>query len=123
MTAAADHTQLQLVVSHASTGNLEAAEAIAATIVDKASGAEAWACVARVNANMQRFDAALSALEIALKHQPGSRPLRLERARLLAQCGFADQSLRELESLALEAADSPELLVQLALRAAVRGAR
>jgi len=115
MTTSTDQARLQLVVSHASTGNLEAAVAIAATIVDKANSAEAWACVARVNANMQRFEAALSALDIALGQLPGSRPLRLERAGLLAQCGLADQSLRELEALALEAADSPELLVQLAL--------
>ena len=115
MTLAADQAQLQLVVSLASTGNLAAAMAIAATIVDKAKCAEAWVCVARVNANSQRFEAALSALEIALKQQPASRPLRLERARLLAQCGLADQSLHELEALALEAVDSPELLAQLAL--------
>ncbi|HEU5133959.1 MAG TPA: putative 2OG-Fe(II) oxygenase [Steroidobacteraceae bacterium] len=115
MTPSASQTPLQLVVSHASTGNLEAAKAIAATIVDKANSAEAWACVARVNANMQRFEEALSAIDTALGQQPGSRPLRLERARLLALCGLADPSLRELESLTLEAADSPELLVDLAL--------
>jgi tetratricopeptide (TPR) repeat protein len=115
MTLSADHAQLQLVVSHASTGNLAAAMAIAPTIVDKAISAEAWRHLARVNANMQRFDAALSALEIALNQQPGSRLLRFERALLLAQGGLADRSLGELESLAREAVDSPELLVQLAL--------
>jgi len=115
MTSSADQAKLQLIVSHASTGNLDAAVAIAPTVEDKAISAEAWRLIARANANMQRFDEALWALEIAVTRQPGSRPLRLERALLLAQCGRADQSLGALESLAHEAVDSPELLVQLAL--------
>jgi len=123
MNSSADQTQLQLVVSLASTGNLEEAMATTATIVDTAKRAEAWMCVSRANANMQRFEAALSAVEIALNELPGSRPLRFERARLLALCGLADQSLRELETLALEAVDSPELLVQLALALQFAGRR
>lgn len=77
-----------------------------------------------MNANMQRWQAAREALEIALQHDPGSRPLRLERAVLLERCGQDRESLAELEQLQSEAADSPQLLVLLgrALQYAGRGA-
>jgi len=114
MTSTADQSQLQLVVSHASSGNIEAARDAASTIADKAIAAAAWRVVSRANANMQRLVAAVSALDIALQHDPGSHALQLERALLLERSGLAEQSLNALESLARESAETPELLVHLA---------
>jgi tetratricopeptide (TPR) repeat protein len=114
MTTSAEHLRLQLVVSHATAGNVDAAEEIAATIVDKAIAAEAWRVVSQVKANMQRFVAAVSAIDLALQHQPDSRVLHLERALLLERSGFADQALAAFESLVHESVDSPGLLVHLA---------
>src|SRR6476646_2761841 len=105
--------QLQLIVSLATSGNLEGAAAEVRKIVDRSVAAQAWRVLSGTNANMQRWNAALEALEIALQHDPGSRPIRLERAVLLERCGQDRESLAELEQLESEAADSPQLLVQL----------
>ena len=56
--------------------------------------AEAWRLLSEINANSQRWDEALSDLEIALQHQPDSRPLRLRRALLPEQSG--DSQARSL---------------------------
>lgn len=81
---------------------------------DKYVAAEAWRLLAELNANLQRWDLALSDLEIALQQTPGARHLRLRRALLREQQGDAPAALAELESLARESADSPQLLVHLA---------
>jgi tetratricopeptide (TPR) repeat protein len=114
MTSSADHARLQLVVSNAAADQLDAAEEEAAAIVDKAMAAQAWRLISQVKANMQRFVAAVSSMDIALQHQPDSRVLRVERALLLERSGAAEQALAEFESLARELVDSPGLLVHLA---------
>src|SRR6187551_1338352 len=114
MNSSADHDRLQLVVSNASAGQLDAAEKLAAAVVDKVMAAEAWRLIGQAKANMQRFVAAVSSLDIALQHQPGSRVLRLERALLLERGGSAPEALAEFESLARDLEDSPGLLVHLA---------
>lgn len=83
-------------------------------IADSDVATEAWRFLSEVNANLQRWDDAISAIENALQHRPGSRPLRLSRALLLEQRGDDPAALAELESLAREARDSPQLLVHLA---------
>ena len=113
--------QLQLVVSLANTGDLDGAMAAARRIRDKPVAAEAWHSLSQINANMQRWDEALSDMEIALQHDPDSRPLRLARARLLAQQGADAAALAEFESLAREARDSPQLLAHLAAQLAIAG--
>ena len=114
MNSSADHDRLQLVVSNAAADQLDAAEEEAAAIVDKAMAAQAWRLISQVKANMQRFVAAVSSMDIALQHQPDSRVLRVERALLLERSGAAEQALAEFESLARELVDSPGLLVHLA---------
>ena len=114
VTPVTDQSRLQLVVSHVATGNLDAALAEATSIADKAMACEAWRLLSRVNANTQRFEAARSAIEIALQHQPESRAGRLERALVMEQQGQYAESLAELVALAHAAADSPQLLVHLA---------
>ena len=89
MTSTADQSRLQLVVSHAAAGDPDAAGDVASTIMDKVIAAEAWRVVSQVNANMQRFVAAVSSLDIAMQHDPGSRILQLERALLLERSGRA----------------------------------
>ena len=105
--------QLQLIVSLATAGNRAAAVAAAGDLADKHVAAEAWRLLGEVNANMQRWDEALSDVEIALQHDPESVPLRLRRALLREQRGDAPGALAELEVLAREIPDSPELLVHL----------
>ena len=105
--------QLQLIVSLATAGNRTAAVAAAGDLADKHVAAEAWRLLGEVNANMQRWDEALSDVEIALQHDPESVPLRLRRALLREQRGDAPGALAELEVLAREIPDSPELLVHL----------
>jgi tetratricopeptide (TPR) repeat protein len=105
---------LQTIVSKAVSGNLAAAEAAARSIADNHVAAEAWRLLSEINANTQRWAAAREALEIALQHRPDSRDLRLRRAQLIEQQGLNAESLQELEALAREALDSPQLLGDLA---------
>ncbi len=109
--------QLQLIVSLASAGNRPAALAEVRQITDKHVAAEAWRLLSEINANLQRWEVALSDLEIALQHEPGSRALRLRHALLNEQRGNSRGALAELEALEREAAhpsdNSPELLVHL----------
>jgi len=113
--------QLQAVVSFASAGNFAAAVAAARTITDSNVAIEAWRVLGELNANMQRWTEAISASENALRFDPESRRLRLARALLLEQAGDDVQALAELETLAREAADSPQLLVHLAAQLASAG--
>ncbi len=83
-------------------------------IADNAVSAEAWRVISQANANLQRFGAALVAIENALRMSPGSRVMRLERAQLLEQLGRPAEALEALESLARESRDSPRLALQLA---------
>jgi tetratricopeptide (TPR) repeat protein len=114
---------LQAIVSLATNGEIARAVAEAHGIADSNVATEAWRFLSEVNANLQRWDDAVSAIENALRHRPGSRPLRLARALLLEQRGDDPAALAELESLAREARDSPQLLVHLAaqLTSAGRG--
>jgi tetratricopeptide (TPR) repeat protein len=105
--------RLQLIVSLTVNGKIAEAGKEALAITDQDIAIEAWKVIARANANMQRTDAALRALEIALQYVPNSRPLRLERALMLERDGRAVEALTELEALARAAHDSPQLLVQL----------
>jgi tetratricopeptide (TPR) repeat protein len=108
------HPQLQLVVSLAQRGQFDEAMTEAARIVDNTTCAEAWRLLSQMNANSQRFVAALAAIENALRQVAGSRSLRLERAQILEQLGRPGEALAELEDLAREARDSPRLALQLA---------
>src|SRR5262245_39794843 len=93
------HPNLQLNVSLVSTGNRAEAVTAAKQITDKRAAAEAWRLLSAANANMQRWDEALADLQIALQHDPKSRPLRLARAQLLGQQGADAAALSELELL------------------------
>jgi tetratricopeptide (TPR) repeat protein len=105
--------ELQVVVSLASAGNLDAAASRAAAIRDKTAAIEAWLAISRTNANLQRLHAAIFAIENALRFDPESIDLRLERALLAEQQGSHDETLGMLERLAREQPDSPRLLVHL----------
>jgi uncharacterized protein (TIGR02466 family) len=105
---------LQLVVSLANSGDVEGAAVAARTLRDRILSREAWVVVATANANMQRFEAAQEALGLALQYDPGSRPLRMQRALILERAGRHAESLVEFELLARETEDSPQLLVHLA---------
>jgi tetratricopeptide (TPR) repeat protein len=105
---------LQDIVSKALTGNMRDAESAARSLPDNDVAAEAWRLLSEINANLQRWPAARDAIEIALQHRPGARDLRLRRAQLAAEQGRNGESLLELESLARDGLDSPQLLVHLA---------
>jgi tetratricopeptide (TPR) repeat protein len=105
--------QLQLVVSLIRQGNLDLAMAEATRMTDNVIAAEAWRALGLANANLQRFDAALLAIENASHRQPKSRFLRLDRAHILEQQGRLEESLSEVDALAREARDSPQLALQL----------
>lgn len=113
-TGAAMPAELQVIVSLASNGEIARAVAAASEITDSHVAIQAWRAIAEVNANTQRWDEAVSAIENALRLAPDSRALRLSRAALLGQRGDDREALAELESLARAATDSPQLLVQLA---------
>ena len=111
MTPVEDATQLQLIVSLVTSGQLETAAKAAEMVLDKTLACEAWRQISRAYANTQRWDEAQSTLEIALQHRPDLTELRLERAIVLAQRGRADEALVELTALAREFPESPQLLV------------
>ena len=106
-------SRVQLIVSLAASGNRAAAVAEANLLSDNAVAAEAWRSLAEINANMQRLDGALADIENALRYQPFSRSLRLSHALLAEQLGNHSGSLLELEALAAEACDSPQLQLHL----------
>jgi predicted Zn-dependent protease len=105
---------LQRIVFLAQSGDLSAAATAAGSIADSVVATEAWRVLSEMNANSQRWTEARSCLEIALQHQPISRPLRLQHALLLQQEGADAAALRELSALAAEGRDSPQLLACLA---------
>src|SRR4051812_28668709 len=109
---------LQSIVSLAENGQIDAAEAIANALTDKSVASGAWSALAQINANLQRWDQALSHTLRALHFDPTSRQLRLTRALLLEQLGRDLAALTEMEALAREARDSPKLLVHLAAQLA-----
>jgi tetratricopeptide (TPR) repeat protein len=105
---------LQLVVSLANDGELEAAARAAQAIQDKDSAAEAWRLLCLANANLQRFDAARYAIENALLHRPGDANLRFERALLLETGGLPTEALEEFSDLARGPQASPRFAWHLA---------
>ena len=105
---------LQLIVSLAVRGDFPAAMAAAQKLTDKDVAAEAWRRLSEMNANLQRWDEAVSDIENALQNAPDSRQLRLTRALLLEQQGNDRAALAEFEILARESASPPLLLVHLA---------
>jgi tetratricopeptide (TPR) repeat protein len=113
MTGASKGAQLQLIVSLASAGDFEAAVAQLAGLEDKTARIDAWSAISRVNANMQRLDLAIFAIENALQLDPESPGLQLERVALLEKQGRHDEALGPLERLALGPHGSPQLLVHL----------
>ena len=90
-------------------------------ITDRDVAIQAWRFLSEVNANTQRWAAAFSAIENALLYAPDSRDLKLTRALLLEQQGNDRAALAELETLAGEAEDSPQLLVHLAAQLCAAG--
>lgn len=116
-----DVPDLQAIVSLAANGEIAEAMAKAARISDSHVAIEAWRVLSVANANLQRWDAAVFAIDNALRFDPVSRPLRWSRAQLLEQHGDDRGALAELESLARESVDSPQLLVHLATQLASAG--
>src|SRR4051794_6964176 len=98
--------ELQRIVSFANSGDLASASAAAKSLRDEAMAREAWRVIAAVNANLQRFGAALEAIDSALESGPESALLRLERALLLERAGFASESCAALEALVAAGAQS-----------------
>lgn len=105
-------------------GDAHAAEIEAAAIREAAAAIEGWRLISRAHASAERWDAARRAIEAALRLDPHSRELRLERLALLDRLGLAAEALSELEALAREREDSPQLVAHLAraLAAADRSA-
>ena len=97
---AKDSPALQAIVLLVSRGESTRAMAQIRQIADKDVAIEAWRRMAQVNANLQRWSEAFSAIENALRLAPNSRRLRLDRALILEQQGDDHAALAELESLA-----------------------
>ena len=106
--------RIQLIVSLAVAGDFAAAMAATRELKDKHVAAAAWRRLSEINANLQRWDEAVSDIENALKNDPNSRQSRLVRALLLEQQGNDVAALAALESLAHESPGPPQLLVHLA---------
>lgn len=104
---------LQLVVSLANSGKLDAAEDLARRIQDKAIAVEAWRLLSSANANLQRLEPARSAIETALRMFPGTPALRFQRALVLEAQEQIDEALAEFADLARGPQVSPKLLVHL----------
>src|SRR5690348_14497103 len=105
--------ELQRIVSLVNSGDLETARELTKSLRDARMACESWRLLATANANLQRFTAALDAIDSALQVAPDSAPLRLERALLLGRAGRADESCAALEALVAGGARSPELLGHL----------
>jgi tetratricopeptide (TPR) repeat protein len=112
--SAATDVRLQHIVSLAVSGDFQAAVAAARKLTDKGVARDAWRLLGEMNANLQRWDDAVSDIENALRFDTDSRELRLLRAMLLEQQGNDRAALAEFETLAREASGPPQLLVHLA---------
>src|SRR5919108_57307 len=99
---------LQLVVSLASSGDVDAAASKAAGIRDRTTASGAWLAISRANANMQRWDAAERGLENALKLGTEFAVLQVERALLAERLGRHAEALDILESVARGGMPSPQ---------------
>lgn len=106
-------TDLQTIVFLVKSGEMDAAARAAASLQDKDIAASAWRQIARGNADLQRFEPALRALETALHFQPESPDLRLERAAILESSGDMDGALAELRWLGANGFASPSLSAHL----------
>ncbi len=95
-------------------GDARAAEVEAATISDAAAAIEGWRLISRAHAIAERWDAARRALEAALRLAPHSRELRLERLAIIDRLGLSAEAVTELEALAREGEESPQLMAHLA---------
>jgi tetratricopeptide (TPR) repeat protein len=104
---------LQLVVSLANVGDLDAAADVARGIRDEDIAAQAWRHLGHVNANMQRLEEARFALEEALRLRPADAEIRLERVNVLEGLGLTAEAVEELEDLARGPLASPHLWVHL----------
>jgi tetratricopeptide (TPR) repeat protein len=110
----ASDARLQPIVSLATSGNYPAAAEAARNLADTVVARDAWRLLSEMNANLQRWDEAVSDIENALRIDPDSRQLRFTRALLLEQQGNDRAALAELEDLASDAAGPPQLWVHLA---------
>ncbi len=97
------------------------AEELVASLTDTTAAVRGWLVVARTHAVCQRWDDARRAIEAALHLQPASRLLKIERAAIITQQGFAQAALSELEQLVREGEDSPQLVLHLAQALIVLG--
>lgn len=113
--------RLQAIVSLANGGDYPAAVAAAHTLTDRVVACDAWRLLSEINANLQRWDEALSDIENALRISPGARELRLVRALLLEQQGNDRAALAEFEALARDTEGPPQLLVHLAAQLSSAG--
>ncbi|MEO8063673.1 MAG: putative 2OG-Fe(II) oxygenase [Pseudomonadota bacterium] len=113
--------RLQLIVSLAISGDFAAAAAAVRGLTDKVVARDAWRRLSEMNANLQRWDEAVSDIENALQNDPDSRQLRLERALLLEQQGNDRAALAEFQALARESCGPPLLLVHLAAQLSCAG--
>lgn len=113
--------ELQLIVSLATSGDLDAASARAAALSDRTIAIEAWRAISQTNANLQRLHAAALCLGNALRLDPISPVLRLEMALIEERRGHHDESLALLESLHREGPASPTLSAHLARALAFAG--
>jgi tetratricopeptide (TPR) repeat protein len=109
-----DRTRLQLIAALLAQGEFHTAETELSTVTSPALRVEGWRLLSRTHASVENWSGARAAIEIALRGSPASRSLRLERAAIMDQEGFAYEALVELERLASEAEDSPQLLAHLA---------
>lgn len=104
----------QLVVSLISQGQFEAAATAADKIAPGPLAAEAWHAIARAYSTRQRWAEALGAIDLALRHQPRSMPLRFERAVIAAELGQIDSALQDWDEITRESGDSPQIVLQVA---------
>src|SRR4051794_31021335 len=83
--------EVQRIVSLANSGNLDGATELAKSLRDERLARESWRVIALANANLQRFGAALHAIDLALGFAPDSPQLRLDRGLLLEADGRPDE--------------------------------
>jgi tetratricopeptide (TPR) repeat protein len=100
--------ELQAIVSLASSGEVARAMAEARAITDRDVAIAAWRYLGEVNANMQRWDEAISAIENALRLAPDSPQSWAQLAAQLESAGRGAEAeallLRGLERWPAEAA-------------------
>jgi Flp pilus assembly protein TadD len=108
------NTRINLVRCLVAAGQIAEAEAEARGFIAANPSAESWTVLGQVQSAQQHYEAAAVSARKAFELAPNKRPVRHNLAIALDRAGDAKGALEQLQSLAEDGIENPELAVNLA---------